>query len=308
MTEPVYVDFAKLLEDAKAGAAWPEGDYDLEVVEADSVLASTGSPMIKAKLRALVGAYAGKSMINNFVLSIDKPGALAMFFKQMRALGIPDEQLVQLGRINASDPNCLAPVARMLVGKRARFTNGHRTFNDVLQNNITGVKPITEGIGAGGPVGQPTPSAFAGAPTVPTVPQVPNGGTPQFQVPQQQFQAPPQFQVPGGLSPQLGEQPQPAQPAPQPPTPPSPVPPQPPAPPVPEPAAPPTPVPSPPPPPPAETPAPVTTQMLPAPPGYEAIWASLSDDQRNKVYAVLTQQVQNNAAAQAGGVPQGQPV
>jgi len=145
MTETLNVfDFGQLLKDAKAGAAWPEGDYDFEVAEADAVTASTGSPMVKTKLRCLVGTYANKTVTNNFVLSVENPGALAIFFKHMKAFGLDESFFAQMGQ---SD---LRPVAAALRGRRARITLGRRMWNDVPQNQVNGVKPITEGL-AGGP-------------------------------------------------------------------------------------------------------------------------------------------------------------
>lgn len=291
MSEPLVLDFGKLLQDAKAGSAWPKGDYDMEVTEADSVHSKDGVPMVKAKLRCLLGSYAGKTMINNFVLKHDSPGALAMFFKSMRALGLDDASVVQMmGQINAADPNCLAPLANALRGRRARFTNDHRMWNGVAQNNITGVNPITDGIGAAGPIGSPTPAGVApsvpappnlvAVPNPPAAPSVPTpglGGAPVPPAPGYSQPAPAPAPVPPQPGPPPAPQPTPA-PAPIPPASPQPA-----APPVQQPAAP---------------------QDV-APAGFEAIWVTLSPEQKQGILASLAaqQQVVPQAAAAVPAPP-----
>jgi hypothetical protein len=307
MTEPLVLDFAQLLKDAKAGAAWPKGDYDMEVIEADSVHSKDGVPMVKAKLRCLIGPFAGKTMINNFVMKYDNPAALAMFFKAMRALGLDEGWIGSLGQLNIADPNCLAPIAAALRGHRARFTNDHRQWNGVTQNNISGVNPITDGIGAGGPVAQPAAyaaPAVPGVPPAPSVPAVPTTppagagigvpavpGYPQVPTPPTYEQQPPT--------------PQPAQPAPQPPAPVSP--PAPATPPVPAPAQPPQPAPQPTYPPPAEpAPMPPSPQPQQAPSGFEALWPTLTPEQQAGILASL--QAQAQVVPQAVPAPPQMPV
>lgn len=163
--EGTVFDFSKLLQDAKAGAAWPVGDYDFEITEADAVTANSGAPMIKTKLRCLVGPYANKHITNNFVLSVDNPTALNIFFRHMSAFGLSDDFFRSIGSGN------LAPVAANLVGKRARITIAHRQWQGAAQNDVKAVKPITEGLVGGG--GLPGAPALAGMPaTAPPPPPV----------------------------------------------------------------------------------------------------------------------------------------
>lgn len=174
MTTPTTVfDFAKLLQDAKAGNAWPIGDYDFEVVQADAVTASTGSPMVKTKLRCLVGPYSGKTITNNFVFMADNPNALAVFFRHMAAFGLGDQFFLSIGKGD------LTPIAQALPGRRARITIGHRewpTGSGAMTNNVEGVKPITEGL-MGGPAGvpgmPPTPGSPPNLTVVPPPPATP---------------------------------------------------------------------------------------------------------------------------------------
>lgn len=294
MTEPLVLDFAQLLKDAKAGAAWPIGDYDMEVVEADSVHSKDGVPMIKAKLRCLIGPYAGKHITNNFVMKYDNPGALAMFFKAMKALGLDDAYITSLGQVNVHDPNCLAGLASVLRGRRARFTNAHRDWNGTLQNNITSVNPISEGIGAGGPIGAPAPGFPPATSTVAsTVPAPPVGSA---------AAVPPPPVATGPVAPVPPPNPQPQPTAP--PTPPAPqpaVPPAPPAPPAPAPAPEPAPAPT----------APAQPTGILAPPGFEAIWGNLQLEQQAQILASLQQQQQvvpQPAVATAVPPPPMQPV
>lgn len=154
-------DFNKLLQDAKAGAAWPLGDYDFEVVEAAFVRANSGAPMIKAKLRCLVGPYANKSITNNFVMSVDNPTALSIFFRHMAAFGLDENFFRQIGTGD------LTPVAASMLSRRARITIGHREWGGAMQNDVKAVKPITEGLVGGG--GVPGP-AMTGAMVPPPVP------------------------------------------------------------------------------------------------------------------------------------------
>lgn len=169
-TEPLVFDFSKLLQDAKAGSAWPIGDYDFEVAEADFVIAGTGAPMIKTKLRCLVGAYAGKTVTNNFVMSVDNPGALAIFFRHMAAFGLSNEWFGQIGQGD------LHPVAAALRGRRARITLGHREWQDVTQNDVKGVKPITEGMAGGPSLAPGLPAAGATGVVVPPPPAAAQAG------------------------------------------------------------------------------------------------------------------------------------
>jgi hypothetical protein len=276
-------DFSKLLQDAKAGGAWPIGEYDFEVADTLVKQSSNGSgnEMIVTKLRCLVGPYANKHITNNFVLTIENPTALNIFFRHMNAFGLDDNFFGAVGQGN------LAPVAEALKGRRARITLGHREWNGSTQNDIKAIKPIT------------SPMNVVGAPGA----QVPNGATPALP-------PPPGAQVPQTVSPP----PPPAQPA-APPPPVAAAPTAPPPPPAPNPQ--PTPAPAGPPPAPAPTPAPAPASAPPAPPaptapepapatgsgtpppGYtQELWDSIPDAARQAILGA-----QPVAAAPAGPPP-----
>lgn len=290
-TEPLVFDFSKLLQDAKAGSAWPIGDYDFEVAEADFVIAGTGAPMIKTKLRCLVGAYAGKTVTNNFVMSVDNPGALAIFFRHMAAFGLSNEWFGQIGQGD------LHPVAAALRGRRARITLGHREWQDVTQNDVKGVKPITEGMAGGPSLAPGLPAAGATGVVVPPPPAAAQAGL--YAVPN----------PPAAPAVATAPPPPPAAPAapaaaavPPPPPPPPPVGPEyaapaaaapvPPAPPAP-------PVPTTPPPPPAPVPAPA-----PVPPTPTAVVALPPEGYPADLWATIPPAAQQAILAQAGAQPQ----
>lgn len=271
-------DFNKLLQDAKAGGAWPIGDYDFEVVDAMvKPSQSSSAEMVSAKLRCLVGPYAGKSISNNFVLSQDNPTALNIFFRHMKAFGLDDSFFSAIGNGD------LSPVAQALRGRRARITIGHRTWNGALQNDVKAINPL---VGEGVPAA--TPAAVAG-------------------FPQPGVAAPPP--PPPAPAPVVPQPPQPtAVPAPPPPPPPAPAPTPPLAvdvPPSPAQSVAPPPPPPPPPPPapaaPAPAPVPATPIMSTLPPGYtEALWESIPQEAKD---AILAAQAGAAQAQQPAAVP-----
>jgi hypothetical protein len=311
-------NFADLLKEAKQGSAWPPGDYDFEIAQADSVLAGTGSPMIKSKLRCIVGPYANKTVDNNFVLKVDSSGAMARFFMHMAILGVTEQFLTeQLKQLNTDDPNCLAPIAAQIRGKRCRLNLQERTYNGMKQNDIKEFKAIDGGL-TGGPVGftggMPGPGP---GPTLPAAPQqfaqggvvppdasvppafvppapVANGQAQQFVPPptpdasQPQYAppvAPPAPAAPPTAQPQYAP-PQATQPSPQP-----------------APAPPPPPTPPPPPAPPVQEQAQQPDLAnVPAPPGYEAMWNQIPADAR----ASILQSVAAQQVAQPQQAPQQQ--
>lgn len=164
------VNFNQVLQDAKSASfeALPVGDYDVEVEKADSVTSSNGRPMIKTTFKVVVGPHTNRKVINNFVLVVDNPTALAIFFRNMKVLGLTDEFFASLGASGTLDP-----VAQAIVGRRARLKLGQREWNGEMRNEVNGVMPYTGAPGAvgGGPsagpsltgVPSPGPAAYAAA-------------------------------------------------------------------------------------------------------------------------------------------------
>lgn len=165
-------DFNTLLQQAKTASydALPDGPYDAECIEATAVTASTGKPMIKCKFRVTTGPHAKRQFFNQFVLSLDNPQALAMFFRHMKAFGLDENYFTALGG------GSLAPVAQVLVGRVARFELGHREWQGENRNDVKAVKPIPGNVAqpAGG---LPTSSGLPGVPATPVASGI-QGGLP----------------------------------------------------------------------------------------------------------------------------------
>lgn len=217
------INFAKLIKDAKAGAAWPEGDYDFEVAEVEATASAKGSPMLKVKLRCLVGTYAGKTITNYFTLTMDSPMALNIFFRQMAAFGLPETFFAQFG-----ENGNLEPVAAELRGKRATITLEQEERQGAKQNKVKIVKPFG-GVGASGapmvgaPMAPPPPPPAPPAPAqalpmpsqgMPPAPEQPLYQQLQQPAPTAQFQPPPPPQAPVGPPEQQFQQVAPPPPAP----------------------------------------------------------------------------------------------
>ena len=198
------IDFSKALADAKSASfeAMPIGDYNIEVVKADAVTASTGRPMIKCKMKVIDGGFMNRPVMTQFVLVVDNPNALAMFFRNMKAFGLDENFFAQMGAGGQLDP-----VAGALVGRRAQVTLGIRKWQGEDRNEVTGIKPYTGAPGTvvGAPGG---PGPISGIPTQvmqqaaanfnPTT-QLPNQQMPQM--PQMPPQAPPVMPTPAAQLP-----------------------------------------------------------------------------------------------------------
>lgn len=164
------VNFTQVLKDAKSASfeALPTGDYDVETTKSEAVQSSNGRPMIKATFKVIVGPHTNRNVVNNFVLSVDNPVALAIFFRQMKCFGLDDNFFAMLG-----DQGSLDSVANAMVGKRVRLTLGQRDWQGETRNEVKQVKPYTGAPGGmGGPAGPsmtgvpgPAPAAYGATPT-----------------------------------------------------------------------------------------------------------------------------------------------
>jgi hypothetical protein len=142
-----------------ASMAMPIGEYDMLVVACTSVSSKTGKPMYKTKLQVESGPHQGRTITNNFTLSVENPVALRIFFRQMACFGLDANFFSQ----NPAPEQ----VATMLVGRRARITLGVRKWQGEDQNEISQMNPA---LGSG-----PTmPGMPAGVGVAPAgVPQMP---------------------------------------------------------------------------------------------------------------------------------------
>jgi hypothetical protein len=171
------IDFGKALQDAKGASfeALPVGDYDVEVAKSEATTSQNGKPMIKTTMRVVTGPYEKRPIINNFVMSLENPQAVAIFFRHMKAFGLTEDFFASLGQTSS-----LEPVASALVGRRARLTLGHRDWQGETRNEVKSVKPYTgapplaapPGPVAPGGVAGPVPPRPGGAPLAPPPPPV----------------------------------------------------------------------------------------------------------------------------------------
>lgn len=170
------IDFSRAIQEARSASfeALPAGDYDVEVTEANATRSSNGKPMIKVRLKVLSGPYQNRSIINNFVFSIENAMALSIFFRHMKCFGLDEAFFGSLGQAGS-----LEPVAGALTNRRARVTLGIRQWNGEDRNEVTQIKPYTGApqmpagqMGGHALVGQAPPLAAA-PPMPPPVQPVP---------------------------------------------------------------------------------------------------------------------------------------
>lgn len=171
------VDWASLMQQAQtAAAALPVGDYNMLVANCTATSSKNGKPMFKAKLQVEDGPHAGRSMTNNFNLTLDNPVALRIFFRQMNSFGLDSNFFAQ-------NPT-YEQIAAMLVGRRARISVTIEKWQGEDQNRISAIGPALGSVPTGvSPVGAVpgVPGVAPMAPQVPATPTVPT--VPQAQVP-----------------------------------------------------------------------------------------------------------------------------
>lgn len=169
MTE---IDWAALQGAAKGQLdPIPPGQYLCTVIDAQATQTQTGKPMFKVKFQVAEGPHAPRKVWNNFTVSEENPMALAIFFRQMEAMGLN-------ANFFAAKPSN-AQVAQALMNRQCMVTLGTRTWQGVEQNDVKGIAPalgggpIAPGVATG--VATPLPTASgSGLPTAtPTTPPAP---------------------------------------------------------------------------------------------------------------------------------------
>lgn len=149
----------------------PKDWYDLQVSKADVKQASTGALMISARLKIVSGPYANRVLFTNFVLSLDNPTALAIFFRNLAAFGMDDAFFETLSGAEGDDPSVgLQAIANNLVDRMARGEVSTRTYQGTERNEITQFARIQ---GAGAPTfggGGGFSQLTSGAPGIPSLP------------------------------------------------------------------------------------------------------------------------------------------
>lgn len=95
------------------------GDYLAKIIESEYKLSNGGKPQIKTRWEVVQGPKAGfKGLWNYFTLTVDNPNAMAIFYRQMTALGITNEFMTTLAQ--ATPEQAMKQIALALDGRQAR--------------------------------------------------------------------------------------------------------------------------------------------------------------------------------------------
>lgn len=153
-------------EAGESGGPLPIGDYDFQITGADHKKTTGGKDMYVLKTVVVTGAYKGKMVWNNMVVSPESQPAMEVFFRQMAALGLGKEFWM-------SKPTDEAICAR-LKGVYFRGNVAIETYNSVERNKFKSIKPAVAGGGTTPPPPPPAPAPVAAAaPPAPAAPAVP---------------------------------------------------------------------------------------------------------------------------------------
>lgn len=147
----------------KAAEPVSEGDHNVKIVDAEATRASTGSLMFKFKAEIQDGPDIKRKLYGNLVVSPDNGTALAIFFRNMAALGLGDEFF-------AANPSPDA-VASAMFNRTAKVHVKHKTWQGVVRGEIDRWYNAGEGGLSLGPVAPGTVTGMAPAP-------LPTGATP----------------------------------------------------------------------------------------------------------------------------------
>jgi hypothetical protein len=106
----------------------PDGDYELQIIEAVAKVSQSGKTMFAVKAQVQVGAHAKRLVWDNLVVSSDNPTALGIFFRKMNALGLNRDFF-------ATNPSN-AQIEQALRGRSFRAQVGSRTWQGQKKNEI----------------------------------------------------------------------------------------------------------------------------------------------------------------------------
>jgi hypothetical protein len=172
-----------LIQDAKkASEPITEGQHRVRITDASAGQSSTGKLMFTIKTEILEGTDAKRKMTTNLTVSPENGTALAIFFQNMSAIGIPDTFFAQ-----EPQPD---QIAQAMIGREVTVVVKHETWQGVKRGKIdrwlntgAGVPGVPTGplapgavVGAPGPVLPTSSSSVAAAPTTPAVPTTPPAG------------------------------------------------------------------------------------------------------------------------------------
>lgn len=133
MSEVAWSDLKKRADDATKPA--PAGDHVVEITKASWKMNSSNNPMYSVQGKIVEGAAQGKTVFNNFNVTVENDFALAIFFRHMAALGLDDAFF-------AAGPSH-DQVCQALAGRRAVFSLEIRQWQGQDRNGVTDVKPLS---------------------------------------------------------------------------------------------------------------------------------------------------------------------
>lgn len=169
--------FGNLVQKAQeAGSGFdllPDGPYLAKIIESEFKHSANGKPQIKTRWEVIQGPHAGaKGLWNYFTLTIENPNAVAIFFRQLKALGITQEFLDALSELD--NETAVKHIAGALEGRVAAIKV--KVDHEYQNNKIDRINPapadfVNNGgaTGSGAPFSAPAP-APSGNPAPPSTP------------------------------------------------------------------------------------------------------------------------------------------
>jgi len=121
-------DLIKEAGEVTSYEALPDGDYDLQIIEATATTSQSGKTMFKVTAEVQGGPHNKRRVWDNLVVSTDNSTALGIFFRKMAALGLGQEYF-------ASNPTN-AQIEQTLVGRKFRAKIGSRVWQGDKKNEI----------------------------------------------------------------------------------------------------------------------------------------------------------------------------
>lgn len=162
---------AKAAESGTSFDLIPAGPYVGKIIESEYLLSKGGKPQIKTRWEVVAGPHAGyKGIWNYFTLTIENPNAVAIFFRQLKTLGITQEFLDALSDLD--NETAVKHIAGALEGRHAGLKLIQDTeYNNVKVDRINPVPQEFAGLATGAAAG---PGGFGtAAPAAPVVPATP---------------------------------------------------------------------------------------------------------------------------------------
>lgn len=165
--------FGDILKQAEQSGATFEvleaGEYVAKIIESEYKQSSNNKPQIKTRWEVLQGPKAGfKGLWNYFTLTVDNPNAMAIFYRQMTALGITSEFMQTLAA--ASPEVAMKQIASALENRSAKIKV--KVDTEWNNNKIERISPLPPEFAVTGTPGggSPFPGVAPAAPPAPSVP------------------------------------------------------------------------------------------------------------------------------------------